>query len=119
MQISSFIRSLVVHVRARRFDVYIGRGGPWGNPFIIGKHGTRKEVVEKYRCWLWSQPQLVAALPSLRGKILGCYCSPHLCHGHILAQLANHPWGGPSLRAALTRGAEDTTTYSGPEFSTT
>ena len=22
-------------------DVYIGRGSKWGNPFVIGVHGTR------------------------------------------------------------------------------
>jgi hypothetical protein len=25
----------------------------------------------------------------LRGKVLGCFCSPKLCHGHILAWIAN------------------------------
>ena len=28
--------------------VYIGRPSIWGNPFVIGKDGTRGEVVEKY-----------------------------------------------------------------------
>ena len=28
--------------------VYIGRPSVWGNPFVIGKDGTRAEVVEKY-----------------------------------------------------------------------
>ena len=23
--------------------VYIGRGSKWGNPYVIGKHGTREE----------------------------------------------------------------------------
>ena len=27
---------------------YIGRGSPLGNPFVIGVHGTRKEVIDKY-----------------------------------------------------------------------
>jgi hypothetical protein len=89
MHRNSYLQSMVVHVRAKKFDVYIGRGGPWGNPFIIGKHGTRRQVVEKYECWLQSQPQLLANLYQLRGKILGCYCAPHLCHGHVLAALAN------------------------------
>ena len=33
-------------------DVYIGRGSPFGNPFIIGKHGTREEVIEMYRDYI-------------------------------------------------------------------
>lgn len=28
--------------------VYIGRGSKWGNPFVIGRHGTRAEVIAKY-----------------------------------------------------------------------
>jgi hypothetical protein len=33
-------------------STYIGRPSMWGNPFVIGKDGTRAEVVEKYECWL-------------------------------------------------------------------
>jgi hypothetical protein len=34
--------------RDEAFDIYIrrpgkGRGGPWGNPFVIGKDGIRAE----------------------------------------------------------------------------
>jgi hypothetical protein len=25
----------------------------------------------------------------LRGKVLGCFCPPALCHGHVLAELAD------------------------------
>jgi hypothetical protein len=27
--------------------VYIGRGSKWGNPFVIGRDGTRAEVIAK------------------------------------------------------------------------
>jgi len=37
--------------------VYIGRPSLLGNPFRIGEHGTRKEVIAKYRVWLWQQIQ--------------------------------------------------------------
>ena len=37
--------------------VYIGRPSKWGNPFVIGKHGTRAEVVAKYRAYLLRQPR--------------------------------------------------------------
>ena len=29
--------------------IYIGRGSPWGNPFVIGEHGTRDEVCDKFK----------------------------------------------------------------------
>ena len=36
---------------------YIGRPSIWGNPFVIGKDGTRGEVIEKYERWLLRQPR--------------------------------------------------------------
>src|SRR5262245_12243657 len=35
--------------------VYIGRPSRLGIPFIIGEHGTRDDVISKYRAWLWQQ----------------------------------------------------------------
>jgi hypothetical protein len=80
---------LVVNRYAKPFDVYIGRGSKWGNPFRIGKDGTRADVIRKYEVWLQEQPELLAALPELKGKTLGCFCAPKPCHGDILARLAN------------------------------
>jgi hypothetical protein len=80
---------LVVNRRISAFDVYIGRGSKWGNPFRIGKDGTRADVIRKYEAWLQEQPELLAALHELRGKTLGCFCAPKPCHGDILARLAN------------------------------
>lgn len=78
----------VVHCKRDEYDVYIGRPGPWGNPFSIGTDGTREEVVEKYAEWLLSQPDLVEkARRELNGKVLGCWCAPKLCHGDILVQI--------------------------------
>jgi len=31
----------------------------------------------------------MAALPELRGKVLGCWCAPKACHGDVLVSLAN------------------------------
>lgn len=72
-----------------RYDVFIGRPGKWGNPFVIGQHGDRQLVIEKFRAWIATQPQLLADLHELRGKILGCYCAPKACHGDVLAELAD------------------------------
>jgi hypothetical protein len=80
----------VVHCKKDKYDVYIGRPGPWGNPFEIGKDGDREEVVQKYAEWLLAQPELVEkAKEELKGKVLGCWCAPKLCHGNILSQIAN------------------------------
>jgi hypothetical protein len=82
----------VVHLRREPFDVRIDRQTRWGNPFKVGRDGTRAEVIEKYRAYLLDSPELMAALPELRGKVLGCWCSPLPCHGDVLVELAN---GGP------------------------
>lgn len=67
--------------------VYIGRPSKWGNPFPIGKYGTREEVIEKYREWIKTQPQLLNDIEELRGKVLGCFCYPLPCHGDVLIGL--------------------------------
>jgi Domain of unknown function (DUF4326) len=36
-----------------------------------------------------AHPELMGALGELRGKVLGCWCSPKPCHGDVLARLAN------------------------------
>jgi len=79
----------VVHCKKSEYDVYIGRPSKWGNPFEIGKDGTREEVVEKYRQWIKTQPDLLKDLPELKGKILACWCAPKLCHGDVLEEMAN------------------------------
>jgi hypothetical protein len=80
----------VVHCKRDPYDVYIGRPGPYGNPFTIGKDGNREEVVEKYAEWVLTQPELLATIRiELKDKILGCWCAPKLCHGDIIVELAN------------------------------
>lgn len=87
----------VVHCKREPYDVYIGRGrgSKWGNPFTF-KPDTlaqfvvpKDEVLTRYEAWLREQPELMAALHELRGKVLGCWCAPRPCHGDILARLAD------------------------------
>lgn len=71
----------------RPFDIYIGRGTKWGNPFIEGEHGSRKTVIDMYRRWILRQPELMISLHELKGKTLGCSCKPKPCHGDVLVEL--------------------------------
>lgn len=75
--------SRIANVKKKQpFDVYCGRANSfyglpqskWANPFVIGKDGTRPEVIELHRLWINSQPDLLQALPELKGKVLGCWC---------------------------------------------
>lgn len=84
----------IVHCRRDEYDVYIGRPSKWGNPFSHKpssvaeiKVATREEAIEKYREWIKTQPDLLASLEELRGKRLGCWCRPKLCHGDVLLEL--------------------------------
>lgn len=79
----------VVHLNKDHYDVRIDRESKWGNPFHIGKDGTRSEVIDKYRRWLHLQPQLMGSLSELKDKRLGCWCKPKACHGDVLAGLTN------------------------------
>lgn len=77
-------------------DTYIGRPSKWGNPFtdkpvsatLAQWHcANRTEAIERYRQWIVTQPELMAALPELAGKTLVCWCKPASCHGDVLADL--------------------------------
>lgn len=81
------MKTRVVHCKKEKYDVYIGRPSQWGNPFAIGRDGTREEVIMKYREWLLQQPLLLQKLHYLKGKVLGCWCSPQACHGDVLIEL--------------------------------
>jgi len=76
----------VVHCKKEKYDIYIGRGSIWGNPFLIGKDGTREDVIEKYEKYLLGNLSLMRKLPLLENKILGCWCKPKACHGDILVK---------------------------------
>ena len=80
----------VVNLKKDQYDIYIGRGSKWGNPFKIGPDGNRKEVIKKYREWIVTQLELMKSLPELKDKVLGCFCHPLLCHGDVLVELVEN-----------------------------
>lgn len=86
------------------YDIYIGRGkcpvtgkeSIWGNPYShkqnsIAKYKvkSRKEAIKMYREYILNSPELLAKIPELKGKILGCFCKPMACHGDVLLELIN------------------------------
>jgi hypothetical protein len=86
-------------------NVYIGRAGvvfidgcrypkiesKFANPFKIGKDGDRNEVIKKYKKHITKKLEkdvlLRNELSSMKGKNLGCWCSPEYCHGNVLLEL--------------------------------
>ena len=80
-------RTRIVHCRVEYYDIYIGRPSMWGNPFIEGRHGSRVQVIEKYKEHLLKDPLLMAEIMSLDGKVLGCWCKPKSCHGDVIIEV--------------------------------
>ena len=87
----------VVNKYKEEYDVYIGRGSRWGNPFshkdgtkAEHKVATRDEAIEAYRRFLWKQIRsgdvTIEDLLELDGKRLGCFCKPQACHGDVIAK---------------------------------
>jgi hypothetical protein len=82
----------------------VDRTSHWGNPFEIGKDGTREEVIQKYRDWFLTgtEPRKVGRytvdprrlrdhIHELRGFNLAC-CRPELpCHADFLLEQARPP----------------------------
>ncbi len=84
--------------------VYIGRPGPWANPYDWRAYG-RKDATLAFRYWLKGQfkgdfPKgqqwILDNAHTLRGKVLMCWCGdwhgeepPPDCHGVPLWRLAN------------------------------
>ncbi|RVO78950.1 DUF4326 domain-containing protein [Sinorhizobium medicae] len=87
--------------------VHVGRPGPWGNPFVVGKHGDASYCVDLYKALLGllrvgAGPDIEALARTrrfaaenaheLRGKNLACWCRPDApCHADVLLQVANRP----------------------------
>ena len=77
----------------RNGAVRIDRRTKWGNEFVIGRDGTRDEVIALYRAGEVSLEDLAA----LAHRRLACHCHPKRCHGEVLARAA--VWAASVLAA--------------------
>lgn len=85
---------------SEQVGVYIGRAGKGkksvlANRFRIGTDGTREEVIEKYRKWLWIElkngnEEIKAELRMIYkgNKNVICFCAPLSCHGDVVIRAA-------------------------------
>ena len=84
-------QATVVNLNDEEYDVYIGRGSDWGNPYPVWEFKNREDCLKAYKWYLLNtRPDLLDRLDELKGKVLGCYCKPQSCHGDFLAELANN-----------------------------
>ena len=77
--------------RTKDFDIYAGRPSILGNPFFIGRDGTRDEVVAKYESYAWERLQhdgaFRMALLACEGLRVACWCHPQNCHVMAIGRL--------------------------------
>src|SRR5215472_2865329 len=82
--------ALIAWAEANDRLLCIDRKTAWGNPFKMPDDGDRAEVVAKFtRFYLPNKIGLLKQIPTLRGKVLTCWCHPESCHGHVIAELVN------------------------------
>lgn len=84
--------------------IHVGRPGPWGNPFVVGRHGDAAYCVDLYKALLAGLMRVgkdpdIAALErtrrfvdengyQLRRHNLACWCRPGAsCHADVLLKL--------------------------------
>lgn len=78
-------------------SIYVGRPTSLGNPYRIGVHGTRDEVIAKYRDWLglnisfdWRVRMMFNDLlraARLGDVVLSCWCAPLACHADVIKEM--------------------------------
>jgi hypothetical protein len=83
----------VVHI-PERYDVYIGRAGQgqdgyFGNPYKL-QYMSREESIKRYVTYFYNRikndAEFKARILELKGKRLGCFCTPEKCHGDIIVK---------------------------------
>lgn len=93
---------------------YVGRATYWGgwrlpgsvyfNPYKVGGLRTREQAVTMYGRLLLRTPLMLADTVTFRDRTLACWCAPELCHGHLLAYLAEQHDPEAALRDWIDSG---------------
>lgn len=73
--------------------VYVGRPSPFGNPFGMRGESDRARVIEMFRTYFLKRvdddPRFRDEVLKLKGKDLGCWCSPSPCHADVILEWVN------------------------------
>lgn len=95
------MKTQVVNLRVDSYDVYIGRpgrnqSGEFGNPYSVGElcsrcglvHTNGESTLPCFKAYfeerLKNDLAFKLAVLDLDGKTLGCFCTPHPCHGDVV-----------------------------------
>ena len=64
---------------------------------MVGHDGNRGQVIRKYEQWLLGNPELCSAYQNCKAKRSGAGAKPLLCHGDVLARLADERGAGRAI----------------------
>lgn len=78
----------VINCKKEKYTHFIGRPSPLGNPFIIGRDGTREQVVIKFKHYAVNNSEIMELIRQLpENAVLGCFCAPQDCHGYAIKEI--------------------------------
>ena len=92
----------IVNIKKEKYDVYIGRGSIYGNPYThLPLNNTkaqiqvksREDAIKKYKEYFYKRieedSEFLDDILRLKDKVLGCHCHPKSCHGDIIVNFLN------------------------------
>ena len=86
------LRAAFEYAHVHDNTVLIDRRTRWGNPFRVGRDGSRDEVIARYRADLWRRIRAgeiaIEELAAIANCWYACWCLPRPCHGLVLARAA-------------------------------
>jgi len=89
-------KTIVVNLYKEKYDTYVGRAGKgqdgtFGNPYT---GPDRDGNIEKFKDYFYKRiktdKEFHKKVLELKGKRLGCFCSPKKCHADIIADYLNN-----------------------------
>lgn len=92
------MKTTVIHIKHASntaTEVNVMRPSKYGNPYVIGKDGSRDDVISAFNRLWYSNDRAAKtlrddALQELKGKKLVCCCHPLQCHANVIADYVNN-----------------------------
>ncbi len=95
--------TVICNMRCHKPDIACDRSSIFGNPYEIGRDGTRDDVCDKFEAYFkkkLTNPDFRAKVLALKGKKLGCWCrclpacnnpkcKTHRCHVETIVEFLN------------------------------
>ena len=105
-------KTIVVNLYKEKYDTYVGRAGKgqdgtFGNPYT---GPDRDGNIEKFKDYFYKRiktdKEFHKKVLELKGKRLGCFCSPKKCHADIIADYLNNLPEVKKLKLGFTKSRQ-------------